>query len=197
MSIEQLVAVAPPPQNPVFTGTRGTWQSVEEEIGIPLPTDYKQLVNIYGLGYFGGYICPLNPFLPPLPPLSLYRLQSVIADLDQSKEYLGSNKAENVPPLPVYPEDHGVLPWGVDDNRGLQCWRTYRSNQFWPLLILDYDWSEEYLTFSMSATDFLTNWLTDKISVSHYPPHPLQEPLFAPYDLSKPLGQQLWNQTTR
>jgi hypothetical protein len=192
MSIEQLIAVAPPPQFPVFAGMPEDWVDIEQNMGVDLPADYKQLINIYGFGYFGGYLCPLNPFLPVTSPLPLYRLQSVIADLNQSKEYVGGNKAEGVQPLPVFPEDKGLLPWGVDDNRGLQCWQVSGNNLFWPLLILDYDWSEEYLIFSMSATEFLTNWLTNKIIVSHYPPFPVSKPLFVPYDLSKSLGEQLW-----
>lgn len=195
MSIQHLIAIIPPPPNPVFAGSPEDWPAIEEEAGISLPTDYKQLINLYGFGYFGGYICPLNPFLPLTPPLNLYHLQSVMADLNASKQYVGSNQAEGIPPLPIFPEANGLLAWGVDDNRGLQGWLTSGDNTVWPLLILDYDWSEEYLTFSMSVTEFLMNWMTNKITISHYPPPPLSGPLFSPYDPTRSFNQQAWHDT--
>src|SRR5688572_9224139 len=59
-TIEDLVALVPPPTEPV--DARGDWHEVEAALGLALPADFKALIERYGLGQFVDHITPLTPF---------------------------------------------------------------------------------------------------------------------------------------
>ncbi|MBB3732477.1 SMI1/KNR4 family protein [Nonomuraea dietziae] len=59
-TIDDLVALVPPPTEPV--DARGDWHEVEAALGLALPTDFKALIERYGLGQFVDHITPLTPF---------------------------------------------------------------------------------------------------------------------------------------
>lgn len=181
--LTQLLALAPPPDYPLFAGTPSRWDEVEHKIGTALPQDYKSLVNLYGLGSFGGYICLLNPFVPDLGPNSLsnfYRAMNFLNEMD----YLRLETPDDRPPLPPYPSLGGLLPWGQEcSDGGIQCWLTKGTPDEWGCIILDGDWSEEYHEYSSTATGFLVGWLTGQIVISYYPELPLEKPLFQPFEM--------------
>jgi hypothetical protein len=62
VSIEQLTAVIPPPANPVETGTVEEWADLEQRMGLHFPPDFKDLIAIYGTGYFPAEFRIYNPF---------------------------------------------------------------------------------------------------------------------------------------
>ena len=179
--LTQLQALAPPPDDPLFAGTPAQWDEVERNIGTALPQDYKQLVSLYGLGSFGGYVCPLNPFVPALGSNSsrfnFYRAINFWNEMED----LRREDPEIYPPFPGYPSPGGLLPWGIEcSDGGLQCWLTRGNPDDWGCIIVDSDWTEEYHEYSTTATGFLVGWLTGQIVISYYPPFPLQQPLFQP-----------------
>lgn len=90
------------PNQPVYAGSSSQWGDVEKQIGTALPQDYKQLINLYGFGSFGGYVCPLSPFIETSGPnshLSLFRGMKALSILDPFQiESPGSFQ-----PFPIYP----------------------------------------------------------------------------------------------
>ena len=178
--LTQLQALAPPPDNPLFAGTPSQWDEVERTIGTALPQDYKQLVNLYGLGSFGDYVCLLNPFVPTLGPNSAFSFYRAM-NLWNSIEDLRRKDPEIYPPFSGYPSPGGLLPWGLEcSDAGLQCWVTKGSPDDWGCVIVDSDYTEEYHEYPTTVTGFLVGWLTGLIVISYYPPFPLQHPLFQP-----------------
>src|SRR5580765_8071790 len=59
--IIKLIAVQPPPFNPL--GARGAtnWTSIESKVGTRLPTDYKEYVGVFGAGAWAEFLCVLTP----------------------------------------------------------------------------------------------------------------------------------------
>ena len=180
MSIEELRSIVPPPREPVFIGSATAWKEVEDELGLTLPDDYKQLVTIYGLGCFGGFVWPLNPFVPRFHAASLFRLEAGI-NLMKLLDTARLDDPGSFPSLPAYPSLNGLLPWGAEDTGGLQGWLTNGNPNKWDTIILDNDFSEDFYQFKTSATGFLVGWLTGSIKISFYPEYPSPDPLFCPY----------------
>ena len=179
--LTQLQSLAPPPDHPIFAGTPSQWDEVEHKVGIALPKDYKQLVNLCGIGSFGGHICLLNPFVPDRGPNSKPNFYRAVNSLNEM-DYLRRENPDFYPPFPPYPAVDGLLPWGQEyHDGGLQCWLTKGAPDDWMCIILDSDWTEEYHEYHTTATGFLVGWLTQKIVISHYPELPSEEPLFQPF----------------
>lgn len=51
-AVEKLVKLVPPPAAPQGVPTAADWAAVEKALGTSLPDDYKDLVTMYGEGYF-------------------------------------------------------------------------------------------------------------------------------------------------
>jgi hypothetical protein len=62
LNLKDLIGLAPPPGSPVDTGSPDQWGEVERALGMPLPSDYKQFINVYGDGEFGDFLYVFNPF---------------------------------------------------------------------------------------------------------------------------------------
>lgn len=61
MMLGQLTRLCPPP---LRDEQEPAWGAVEEALGVPLPTDYKALVAIYGPGLWGGFLHLFQPNHP-------------------------------------------------------------------------------------------------------------------------------------
>lgn len=182
--LTELQVLVPPPDSPVFAGTWDQWNEVEQWIGTALPQDYKQLINLYGSGSFGGRVCLLNPFIKTSSPWSHFSLFRGLKSLSIIEPFQRESP-DTCQPFPVYPALGGLLPWGVFcSDSAMQCWRTQGKPDAWPTIVLDSDWSEEYLEYTTSATRFLVGWLTGKIVISYFSEFPLSQPLFEPLSLS-------------
>jgi len=185
--LTQLLALAPPPDKPLFAGTPSQWEEVEQKIGTVLPQDYKALVNLYGVGCFGERVSLLNPFVPDLGPNSgsnFYRAMNFLNQMDKEMEDDRRENPDYYPPFLAYPSPGGLLPWGHEcSDGGIQCWLTKGTPDDWGCIILDNDWSADYHEYSTTATGFLVGWLTGQIVISYYPKLPFQQPLFHPFEM--------------
>src|ERR1035437_2084435 len=52
--LTRLVAIMPPPRTPTLPPGPDDWPSVERELGIGLPSDYKAFLATYGSGEING-----------------------------------------------------------------------------------------------------------------------------------------------
>ncbi|MDR2438238.1 MAG: SMI1/KNR4 family protein [Planctomycetaceae bacterium] len=48
MSLLKLLQLAPPPINPIYTGSEKDFLQIENQIGSRLPSDYKEYIQHYG-----------------------------------------------------------------------------------------------------------------------------------------------------
>lgn len=103
--------VAPPNNAPAATD----WRAVEARLGTSLPSDYKRLVDTYGLGSFGNFFHVFCPYAGPTKGLDLeYQHERTTWALD----YL----AEHGRTLPHPSAD--LLSCGRSDNGDVTYWIT-------------------------------------------------------------------------
>jgi len=63
MALTSLRKVLPPPATPTETTGAGSWPPVEASLGIHLPGDYKEFIDVYGTGVIGDFLWVFNPFV--------------------------------------------------------------------------------------------------------------------------------------
>jgi hypothetical protein len=177
LSFAELRAIVPPPAEPLFGGDPGMWDAVERALGARLPHYYKCVVNAYGMGFFGQYICPLNP-LSPVPFVELVHVSRMLPRMYGKNQRLFP---EYSAPFPFFPSPGGLLPWGRDDNGGYQYWLIHGDPDEWTVVVCDEEFSQTYDTYPLSMTGFLCQWLTGRVKVAFFPTEefdPTAPPLF-------------------
>ena len=151
-----------PPENPIDTGIKSDWITIENKIGTILPDDYKEYIATYGAGYVGQFLWVLNPF-------------STNGNLMDEMKYFQNSYAElkkNFPkyhPREVYPADNSLLLWGMTDNGDFLYW-VYEKNKNpndWKVGITDMG-DEEYV-FDMNMSMFLEKLVKCEIQTEAFP----------------------------
>jgi hypothetical protein len=106
-------AVKPPPAVP-----RHNWQTIEERLGLPLPSDYKWLLETYGAGCFDESVWLLPP-TSSSPAPDLENQLAVLRSLPPSHltDYDGTRYR-------LYPDPGGLLPCACTLAGQLWCWLT-------------------------------------------------------------------------
>lgn len=118
-SISRLHALVAPPRDPFYSS--GDWTSVERELGVTLPDDYKQLITSYGQGMFQGR--------RKYSGLSLTSFLRPISSAIQAEATSAALRALELK-YPVYPHIPGLLGLGVyKDVDFLTCLVASPSNQ--------------------------------------------------------------------
>src|SRR5262245_9764620 len=118
MAIENLKAFIPPPESPIQNS--GDWSAVEYELGVVFPSDFKDLIRVYGTGAFYGRLAIENP-LRKWGRDGIREYLSAYHELRDACEYS----------FPLFPESPGLLPWGGDSNGHLYCWWTDGAPDVW------------------------------------------------------------------
>jgi uncharacterized protein (TIGR02996 family) len=147
--IDELRLVLPPPKRPL--NAVGNWAEVEQQLGLPLPSDYKAFIASYGSGTVG---C-----IEIVSPLGLTRnvrewwvnWAGLISDLAEYEEV----------PYPVFPEPGGLLPFGTLGDVDLLTWRTLGDPADWPFVY--YDREEGFFEIKgLSAVEFILEAVTGR-----------------------------------
>lgn len=184
-SLDRLIAIVPPPANPVAPGSPQEWLAVEEELGCRLPEDFKDYTITYGAGQWVNFFGILNPFYKWKHPQANQSWrewrQMRLSFLDEWQ----TEHPERVAPFRRYPAPEGLLAFGYDDNGGTLCWRTSGPPDGWEIICLDSHLSREYDRFKVPLTTFLSDLLTQRDCPTTFPDsddfYPLRRPLFRPY----------------
>src|SRR5262249_40247229 len=134
--IEDIRALLPTPASPV--GLVRPWQEVEQQLGVLLPTDYKQFIDLYGSGVVCGSVTVWNfrdtsLFKKPLQD-GLCGKGSVIRLYERA-----GLEARCHWPYPTYPEPGGLLPFAtVLDIHNLN-WLTTGAPDQWEVVYWFFD----------------------------------------------------------
>jgi hypothetical protein len=158
MPIDDLLAVVPPPSQPLEAGDASRILEVRAKVGLDLPPDYLEIARYYGSGFFVDAerlsIRVLNPFSS--------RYTSILADeLEILKEL--KEMGDDEVPFPIHPAVPGLLPWGTDVNGGSLYWLTQGKPSEWSIFanpIRD-EYFEEH---KMDTTSFLAKAFTRQIT---------------------------------
>lgn len=172
MSIAELEAVMPPPARPNETSI--PWGEVEEQLGAPLPKDYKHFIDRYGPGGIANFLTVFAP-MSANPHVDLVvqrdqRLWALREVRDGGEEF----------PLPIFPEPGGVLPLGGTDNGDTLYWVTSGPADEWQVAINEARGPTTDV-YPGNLTGFLIDWLTGRWAPVVLPKNTF-EPTFEPYE---------------
>jgi hypothetical protein len=153
MSFTELSRLVAPPDTPQEVGTLAEWSSIESQLGMTLPGDYREFVFAYGTGLFANFYRVYNPFAS----------SQYIALIPSVTRVCGYNREsqKSFPdrfPYPYYPDANGLLPWGNDVNGNDYFWLTDGSPNEWRV-VQDENRGNGILVHPLSMTEFLTSIL--------------------------------------
>lgn len=174
MTIDALAALIPPPSEPIAAGNTD-WPAVEDALGQPLPTEYKQIVDLYGTGSFGGLITLFTPNASR-PHLNL------IARLEGEPVAILHAEDPDGYPFPPFPEPGGLLAFGTSDNWEMLYWRIGGPPDTWPIIFYEQR-GPDYERLELSMSDALVAILSGTAGRSVLPDHwALEVARFEPWE---------------
>ena len=108
-AMQDIYTILPVPRT---IGPSIEWASVEDRLGITLPSDYKSFVNTFGPGAVGDVSIMAPRARPGSDLLQLIETVQTTFGSDQQRKEKGP---------PIYPESQGMIPWGRVKGGGI-CW---------------------------------------------------------------------------
>jgi hypothetical protein len=182
-SLQKLMKLVPPPTMPVAPGSSDAWKEVEEELGTPLPQDFKDYIKIYGAGQWADFFGILDPFYKWKSPSAFKNWKEWRDKQFEGYKELQKDYPEDIAPFSVYPDAGGLLGFGYHDNGGTLCWQTIGEPDLWRIVCLDGELSSRYDTFDVTLTGFLEGLMEERISPKTFAPDffPIRQPAFRPY----------------
>lgn len=143
--------MVPPPSSPRNVPTSEEWEQYEATLGTPFPSDYKQIINTYGEGWFADwiYLAPPKKILERLKCQPSY-LELCLSDWDE--------------PYDLFPVASGLLFCGMDDGNSFFTWQTKGSPDTWTLINFPnraYEGSEAIL--NCTWLELLVGWFQGEI----------------------------------
>ncbi|GGR24975.1 hypothetical protein GCM10010282_16570 [Streptomyces roseolus] len=128
-SIDALVRLCPPPAG---APPAVDWAGTERALGLPLPEDYKRLVETYGSGVFDGTVWLLTPDAGRPD----HDLVAQTAERDEILESLREWEADERPAELAEPGAR-VVPWAFEEGSGAFLYWLVRPGSrpdTWPVL---------------------------------------------------------------
>lgn len=152
--MEQLFDLLPPPEMP--DGLNRSWQSVEEELGLVLPDDYKRFIDHYG----SGCICAADAEFASIVTYNLRSVSNAVAWVSAAgRRYTDDRQAGYEHTFPSYPEPGGLLPWATTPEGDFFNWRTVGEANNWDVVFYQCSCAEMVLleghAFSRVLVDLL------------------------------------------
>ena len=166
-SLAELLGVPPPQSGSI------DWTSVERDLGMELPHDYKRFVSSYGAGRIDNF-------------LAIFTLDGPTQWVDlvwRSRDHddIFFHRREHHPLFRPYPTPGGLLAFGQTDNGDVLYWRTNDDPSQWTVLIYE-GRGPNFVEFAGSMTSFLKAVLSRRVRVKVFPhDFPSDDPRFAPF----------------
>ncbi|RAO37305.1 hypothetical protein PSN13_01286 [Micromonospora saelicesensis] len=159
------------------------WEQTEAELGVALPTDFKELSGRFVPGSFSGYLSLLRPTdeHDHQPLLSMWAGSRQMAAMDDFA-------AQMYAPYGIFGADTGpgLIQWGIDMSEGDHFWLADRSVEpdRWPVVSRGGDGGPLH-RFDMSTAEFVHRVIADPefkpFTVADPPRLPFYLPHWAPY----------------
>ncbi|MFD5919599.1 SMI1/KNR4 family protein [Kitasatospora sp. NPDC058201] len=128
------------------------WPSVEERLGIALPSDYKAFMSVYGGGGIDGV---LDVFLPLHQDGIQWEPDAIEDRVSSGQGTWESTPAQRRPDV----DPAHILPWGTTVGPDLLCWITTDPDpDRWPVLVCGR--SADWTLFDCGMARFLLRIFT-------------------------------------
>jgi hypothetical protein len=158
MSVKELCETLNFSNPPTDTGDFGRWQKIEDDLGISLPDDYKEFINVFGTVQIGDFIYVLSPFTEN-PHLNLKeQVFEILEGFRSLGSFFGGEKYTH----PLYPDKGGLLPWGFSINGDHLFWLTQGEPRDWRIAV-DESRGASFETYNQSMSGFLSKLLRKEI----------------------------------
>ncbi|SIM87374.1 hypothetical protein SAMN04489832_2661 [Micromonospora cremea] len=133
------------------------WDQVEAELGVALPTDFKELCRRFVPGSFYAYLDLLRPTDDHAQPL--------LGMWASCRQWAGGNESARLwAPYEMYEPDKGsgLIQWGSDQTEGEYYWLVDRSVEpdRW-LVVARWEAIEPWHRFDMSTAEFVYRVIAD------------------------------------
>ncbi|MEU8888094.1 SMI1/KNR4 family protein [Streptomyces sp. NPDC048442] len=162
-ALTRLLEIAPAPSEP----RRKDWSAVESRLGVGLPADYKEFIQVYGGSDWDDYLYVLEPDCPN----KHYDLIKWAGFQPDALEGLWEVEKK---PAELEVEGSRVLPWATTDNGECLYWliRPGLEPDRWTVMVNEAR-GERWEHFPVSCTQFLAasldGDLQSEILWSQYP----------------------------
>lgn len=156
MIIDKLIELMPPPEKPLYVGTKKEWANFQGKVGMSFPEDYFTVAATYGSGRFlAGEFKVANPFDPDDEDFANFELTR----LRETKE----DYPDEVP-FPLFPEEGGLYPFGIDGNGNTFLWKTEVNSDQWEIVCFN---SEDYFELvNHSLIEFLVLVASNQLDIN-------------------------------
>lgn len=155
-AIENLIKRVPPPELD-FRPDFDDWLGVEKKLGLALPSEYKNIIELYGDYYWADFLYLLNPFSKN-KYLNLFSQIEMILNAERQTR----SEFPHYYPLPFYPETNGLLPFFITDNGDTGFWIANSQTKKWAILVKDARAPEFEVRFVTVAT-FLWQFISGRL----------------------------------
>ncbi|MCK7622435.1 SMI1/KNR4 family protein [Streptomyces sp. RS10V-4] len=131
------------------------WAETETRLGTALPSDYKQLVELFGHGAFDEY-------LELHVPGAGFRSSDLVRNAEWLREWAAGSRSGLWDPYELYPAPGGLLQWGSTEQADQFFWLTEGSDpDRWPVLVTE-DVPDSWVRFDGTTAEFIYRMLTDR-----------------------------------
>lgn len=147
--LDELVKLMPPPAGLSF---HGDWKALSTAGLADLPSEYIDFVNLYGPGVFDEF---LYVFVPGCENSNLDLIRQLDRQLAALRELRTDGNLHLR--LPIFPEEGGIVPWGITDNGDVCFWDTRpQSPDDWGVVVVD-GRASDWLEHRGGMSDFLVH----------------------------------------
>jgi hypothetical protein len=165
MSLQELLRIAPPPNNPIHTGTKEDFLIIENQIGSELPSDYKKYIQYYGDSMWYRHIYISTPFDPVdngnYSFWGWHKKNMEHLSLLFKNEYSWHK-------YPVFPEKGGIFLCGGDIFGEMIAWITEGEPDNWSVVYFNVDCAL-FNKYEMNITTFLLKLIKNEIHPDCFP----------------------------
>jgi hypothetical protein len=168
----RITKLLPSPESP--KGLARPWKSVEQELGVALPSDYKKFIDHYGT----GGIFPAEGHFTSLIVWNLRGVSDVVSWVSSAtRRYQADREAGNEIPFASYPDPNGLLAFGATPDGDFLNWRMKGSPGSWEIVYYHCSAARMILLKHYNFTRMLLGLLRQD---SPLMPYPISYERFAP-----------------
>lgn len=159
--VQRFVELVPPPTEPEVPDV--DWDDFEDQLGMRLPTDYKEVVETYGLGAVGHFLWIDLPMCRNKNLDLVQRHEEALDSLRYCQSY-----GEHVP-YRIEAGNEELFHWGSTDNGDTCYWVTAGEDPDRWTVTVNATRSDLWYPFGGSLAELIVAAFTDDLAESDHP----------------------------